>query len=196
MDYETFYNEASSSYLQETLTFEAWLKTLAEVASKHKFKFSELVEIVHSITGVRVSTDEWFAVVLANDAPGTDRFPVQLGCHLEEVVEMLQEVYVDDSDVNSALEGAIANLTKAAEALKSGQQEVAVDRAEAFEDSLLDQRVTGTGLLKMRGADVAESVARVDVANFTKFVEGKPVYKDGGKVGKVGKGPNFWNPEG
>ena len=45
----------------------------------------------------------------------------------------------------------------------------------------------------MRGADVAESVARVDVANFTKFVEGKPVYKDGGKVGK---GPNFWNPEG
>ena len=193
MDYETFYNEASSSYLQETLTFEAWLKTLAEVASKHKFKFSELVEIVHSITGVRVSTDEWFAVVLANDAPGTDRFPVQLGCHLEEVVEMLQEVYVDDSDVNSALEGAIANLTKAAEALKSGQQEVAVDRAEAFEDSLLDQRVTGTGLLKMRGADVAESVARVDVANFTKFVDGKPVYKEGGKVGK---GPNFWNPEG
>ena len=192
MDYETFYNEASSSYLQETLTFEAWLKTLAEVASKHKFKFSELVEIVHSITGVRVSTDEWFAVVLANDAPGTDRFPVQLGCHLEEVVEMLQEVYVDDSDVNSALEGAIANLTKAAEALKSGQQEVAVDRAEAFEDSLLDQRVTGTGLLKMRGADVAESVARVDVANFTKFVDGKPLYKEGGKIAK---GPNFWNPE-
>ena len=193
MDYETFYNEASSSYLQETLTFEAWLKTLAEVASKHKFKFSELVEIVHSITGVRISTDEWFAVVLANDAPGTDRFPVQLGCHLEEVVEMLQEIYVADSVAKFALEEASANLTKAAEALKSGQQEVAVANPEAFEDSLLDQLVTGTGLLKMRGADVAESVARVDVANFTKFVDGKPVYKEGGKVGK---GPNFWNPEG
>ena len=193
MDYETFYNEASSSYLQETLTFEAWLKTLAEVASKHQFKFTELVEIVHSITGVRISTDEWFAVVLANDAPGTDRFPVQLGCHLEEVVEMLNEVYVADSDVNSALEEACIELTKAAEALKSGLQEVAVDSAEKFEDSLLDQLVTGTGLLKMRGADVAESIARVDVANFTKFVDGKPVYKEGGKVGK---GPNFWNPEG
>lgn len=193
MDYETFYNEASSLYLQETLTFEAWLKSLAEAASELEFKFTELVEIVHSITGVRISTDEWFAVVLANDAPGTDRFPVQLGCHLEEVVEMLQEVYVADSDVNSALEEAIASLTKAAEALKSGRQEVAVGNPEAFEDSLLDQLVTGTGLLKMRGADVAESVARVDVANFTKFVEGKPVYKDGGKVGK---GPNFWNPEG
>ena len=193
MDYETFYNEASSLYLLETLTFEAWLKTLAEVASKHKFKFIELAEIVYSITGVRISTDEWFAVVLANDAPGTDRFPVQLGCHLEEVVEMLNEVYVADSDVNSALEEACIELTKAAEALKSGQQEVAVGNPEAFEDSLLDQLVTGTGLLKMRGADVAESVARVDVANFTKFVEGKPVYKDGGKVGK---GQNFWNPEG
>ena len=193
MDYETFYNEASSSYLQETLTFEAWLKSLAEVASKHQFKFSELVEIVHSITGVRISTDEWFAVVLANDAPGTDRFPVQLGCHLEEVVEMLQEIYVADSVAKFALEEASANLTKAAEALKSGRQEVAVANPEAFEDSLLDQLVTGTGLLKMRGADVAESVARVDVANFTKFVDGKPVYKEGGKVGK---GPNFWNPEG
>ena len=193
MDYETFYNEASSLYLQETLTFEAWLKSLAEAASELEFKFTELVEIVYSITGVRISTDEWFAVVLANDAPGTDRFPVQLGCHLEEVVEMLQEVYVADSDVNSALEEACIELTKVAEALKSGLQEVAVGNPEAFEDSLLDQLVTGTGLLKMRGADVTESVARVDVANFTKFVDGKPVYKDGGKVGK---GPNFWNPEG
>ena len=193
MDYETFYNEASSLYLLETLTFEAWLKTLAEVASKHKFKFTELVEIVHSITGVRISTDEWFAVVIANDAPDTDRFPVQLGCHLEEVVEMLQEIYIADSSVNSALEEACIELTKAAEALKSGRQEVAVGNHAAFEDSLLDQLVTGTGLLKMRGVNVAESVARVDVANFTKFVDGKPVYKEGGKVGK---GPNFWNPEG
>ena len=193
MDYETFFNEASSLYLQETLTFEAWLKSLAEAASELEFKFTELVEIVYSITGVRISTDEWFAVVLANDAPGTDRFPVQLGCHLEEVVEMLNEVYVADSDVNSALEEACIELTKAAEALKAGQQEVSVGNPEAFEDSLLDQLVTGTGLLKMRGADVAESIARVDVANFTKFVDGKPVYKEGGKVGK---GPNFWNPEG
>ncbi len=192
MDYESFYNEAASLYQQETLSFEAWLKQMAQVAHQHKFKFTELVEVVYSITGVRISTDEWFAVVLANDAPGTDRFPVQLGCHLEEVVEMLNEVYVADSDVNSALEEACIELTKAAEVLKSGQQEVAVDNPEAFEDSLLDQLVTGTGLLKMRGADVAESVARVDVANFTKFVDGKPVYKDGGKIAK---GLNFWNPE-
>ena len=192
MDYETFYNEASSSYLQETLTFEAWLKTLAEVASKHQFKFTELVEIVYSITGVRISTDEWFAVVLANDAPGTDRFPVQLGCHLEEVVEML-EMIDTCSCVDPRISDAAATLEGVAEELKSGRFQVKLVDDAAFEDSLLDQLVTGTGLLKMRGADVAESVARVDVANFTKFVDGKPVYKEGGKVGK---GPNFWNPEG
>ena len=193
MDYETFYNEASSLYLLETLTFEAWLKTLAEVASKHKFKFTELVEIVHSITGVRISTDEWFAVVIANDAPDTDRFPVQLGCHLEEVVEMLREIWVHIPTLDLAIEESCANLTAVADALKAGNARPTTTNLEAFEDSLLDQLVTGTGLLKMRGANVAESVARVDVANFTKFVEGKPVYKDGGKVGK---GPNFWNPEG
>ena len=192
MDYESFYNEAASLYEQGTLTFEAWLKQMAQVAHQHKFKFTELVEVVYSITGVRISTDEWFATVLANDAPGTDRFPVQLGCHLEEVVEMLQEVYVADYDVNLALEEACLELTKAAEALKAGRQEVSVDNRGAFTDSVLDQRVTGTGLLKMMGVDVAEDVARVDVANFTKFVDGKPLYKEGGKIAK---GPNFWNPE-
>ena len=192
MDYESFYNEAASLYEQDTLSFEAWLKQMAQVAHQHEFKFTELVEVVYSITGVRISTDEWFAVVLANDAPGTDRFPVQLGCHLEEVVEMLQEVYVADYDVNSALEEACIELTKAAEALKTGRQEVSVDNHGAFTDSVLDQRVTGTGLLKMMGVDVAETVARVDVANFTKFVDGKPLYKEGGKIAK---GPNFWNPE-
>ena len=192
MDYESFYNEAASLYEQDTLSFEAWLKQLAQVAHQHKFKFTELVEVVNAITGVRISTDEWFAVVLENDAPGTDRFPVQLGCHLEEVVEMLQEVYVADYDVNLALEEACIELTKAAEALKAGRQEVSVDNSGAFNDSVLDQRVTGTGLLKMMGVDVAETVARVDVANFTKFVDGKPLYKEGGKIAK---GPNFWNPE-
>ena len=191
MDYESFYNEASSLYSLETLTFEAWLKSLAEVASKHQFKFIELVEIVYSITGVRISTDEWFAVVLENDAPGTDRFPVQLGCHLEEVVEMLVELELAD-ELSQELETAAASLTKVADAIKTARVEVGTKNEVAFNDSVLDQRVTGTGLLKMMGVDVAEDVARVDVANFTKFVDGKPLYKEGGKITK---GPNFWNPE-
>ena len=191
MDYESFYNEAASLHQQGTLTFEAWLKQMAQVAHLHRFKFTELVEVVYSITGVRISTDEWFAVVLANDAPGTDRFPVQLGCHLEEVVEMLVELELED-ELSQEVANAVASLTKVADALKSAQVEVGRKNEAAFCDSLLDQRVTGTGLLKMRGANVAESVARVDVANFTKFYGGKPIYKEGGKIAK---GPNFWNPE-
>ena len=191
MDYETFYNEAASLYEQDTLSFEDWLKQLAQVAHQHKFKFTELVEVVYSITGVRISTDEWFATVLANDAPGTDRFPVQLGCHLEEVVEMLVELELEDG-LRKEVETAVASLTKVADALKTGQDEVGTKNEVAFNDSTLDQRVTGTGLLKMQGVDVAETVARVDVANFTKFVDGKPLYKEGGKIAK---GPNFWNPE-
>ena len=191
MDYESFYNEAASLYQQETLSFEAWLKQMAQVAHLHRFKFTELVEVVYSITGVRISTDEWFAVVLENDAPGTDRFPVQLGCHLEEVVEMLVELELED-ELNQEVANAVASLTKVADALKSARVEVGTKNEVAFNDSVLDQRVTGTGLLKMRGVDVAECVARVDVANFTKFVDGKPLYKEGGKIAK---GPNFWNPE-
>ena len=191
MDYESFYNEAASLYQQETLSFEAWLKQMAKVAHLHRFKFTKLVEVVYSITGVRISTDEWFAVVLENDAPGTDRFPVQLGCHLEEVVEMLVELELE-GELSQEVENAVASLTKVADALKTAKVEVGTKNEAAFCDSLLDQRVTGTGLLKMRGANVAESVARVDVANFTKFHDGKPLYKEGGKITK---GPNFWNPE-
>ena len=191
MDYESFYNEAASLYQQETLSFEAWLKQMAKVAHLHRFKFTNLVEIVYSITGVRMTTDKWFATVLANDAPGTDRFPVQLGCHFEEVVEMLVELELE-GELNQEVANAVASLTKVADALKSARVEVGTKNEVAFNDSLLDQRVTGTGLLKMQGVDVAESVARVDVANFTKFVDGKPLYKEGGKIAK---GPNFWNPE-
>ena len=191
MDYESFYNEAASLYQQETLSFEAWLKQMAQVAHQHKFKFTDLVEIVYSITGVRMTTDKWFATVLANDAPGTDRFPVQLGCHFEEVVEMLVELELEDK-LSREVANAVASLTKVADALKTAKVEVGTTNEVAFCDSLLDQRVTGTGLLKMLGVDVAESVARVDVANFTKFVDGKPLYKEGGKIAK---GPNFWNPE-
>ena len=191
MDYESFYNEAASLYQQETLSFEAWLKQMAKVAHLHRFKFTNLVEIVYSITGVRMTTDKWFATVLANDAPGTDRFPVQLGCHLEEVVEMLVELELEDK-LSREVANAVASLTKVADALKTAKVEVGTTNEAAFCDSLLDQRVTGTGLLKMLGVDVAESVARIDVANFTKFVDGKPLYKEGGKIAK---GPNFWNPE-
>ena len=191
MDYESFFNEAASLYQQETLSFEAWVKQMAQVAHLHRFKFTNLVEIVYSITGVRMTTDKWFATVLANDAPGTDRFPVQLGCHFEEVVEMLVELELED-ELSQEVANAVASLTKVADALKTAKVEVGTTNEAAFCDSLLDQRVTGTGLLKMRGVDVAESVARVDVANFTKFVDGKPLYKEGGKIAK---GPNFWNPE-
>ena len=191
MDYESFYNEAASLYQQETLSFEAWLKQMAQVSHLHRFKFTELVEVVYSITGVRMTTDKWFAIVLENDAPGTDRFPVQLGCHLEEVVEMLVELELE-SKLIQEVANAAASLTKVADALKTAKVEVGTKNEAAFCDSLLDQLVTGTGLLKMRGGNVAESVARVDVANFTKFVDGKPLYKEGGKIAK---GPNFWNPE-
>ena len=191
MDYESFYNEAASLYEQDTLSFEAWLKQLAQVAHQHKFRFTDLVWVVYSITGVLIATDEWFATVLANDAPGTDRFPIQMGCHLEEIVEMLVELELED-ELRQEVETAVASLTKVANALKTGQVEVGTKNEVAFTDSVLDQRVTGTGLLKMQGVDVAETVARVDVANFTKFVDGKPLYKEGGKIAK---GPDFWNPE-
>ena len=192
MDYESFYNEAASLYQQETLSFEAWLKQMAQVAHQHKFKFTELVEVVYSITGVRISTDEWFTVVLANDAPGTDRFPVQVGVHLEECGELLTEFSTGDEELDTKLLLARSLLEEIGTVLKSGRAHVKILNRKAFFDAVLDQRVTGEGVAYLAGFNLKEGVARVDVANFTKFVDGKPLYKEGGKIAK---GPNFWNPE-
>ena len=116
----------------------------------------------------------------------------QVGVHLEECGELLTEFSTGDEELDTKLLLARSLLEEIGTVLKSGRAHVKILNRKAFFDAVLDQRVTGEGVAYLAGFNLKEGVARVDVANFTKFVDGKPLYKEGGKIAK---GPNFWNPE-
>lgn len=128
----------------------------------------------------------WF--VRAVPKPTPRNFDVQMGCHLEEVHEMLMATKGTDSKSEHALMAVEQALKVYADGLKSGEfSNVVHDRLE-FLDALPDQIVTATGLGHMQGMDVVEATKRTNESNWSKFVDGQPVFNE---HGKIAKGPNY-----
>ena len=127
---------------------------------------------------------DWFKVAVPN--PTYDNQRVQLGVHYEEVSEMAG-VIGDVSLANDLRE--VADVYKAlAFPLTLGHQ----DDHLALLDSLCDQIVTATGVAYMMGYDIRGALAEVDRSNWSKFVDGKPVFNE---QGKIAKGPNYTPPD-
>lgn len=116
----------------------------------------------------------WFEAAVP--APTDKNRAVQLGCHYEEVAEMCE---------------ATGNLRTAAtiweisvDYKRNGSPFLStVDRKELL-DSLCDQIVTAIGVAHMFGLDVERALTEVDRSNWSKFVEGKPVFDANGKIAK------------
>ena len=126
-------------------------------------------------------TLEWFSIAVPN--PDNRTLSVQVGCHLEEVAEMLA-VVTSAGDTDKALDEAFMSLDIASDGLKSGETRIeCFDRAELL-DSLCDQIVTAVGIAHMMGMDIEGALAEVNRANFSKFENGQPVFLEGGKIGK------------
>lgn len=119
----------------------------------------------------------WFD--LAVPTPTDKNRAVQLGCHFEEVSEMLDAVdHGDEATRMSLLGDRYKKIT-----------EVAIDDLEHREkvdllDALCDQIVTAVGVAHMFGFDILGALAEVNRSNFSKFVDGKPVFNEHGKIAK------------
>jgi predicted HAD superfamily Cof-like phosphohydrolase len=126
-------------------------------------------------------TLEWFRAAVPN--PDNRTLSVQVGCHLEEVAEMLMAV-TSSGDTEAALEAAFKALHIASDGLKTGEASIeCIDRV-ALLDSLCDQIVTAVGIAHMMGMDIEGALTEVNRANFSKFENGHPVFLEGGKIGK------------
>lgn len=126
-------------------------------------------------------TLDWFRAAVP--APDNRTLSVQVGCHLEEVAEMLEAV-TSSGDYDKDLEVAFRGLLIASDGLKSGESCIeAIDRIEML-DALCDQIVTAVGIAHMMGMDIEGALAEVNRANFSKFENGAPVFLEGGKIGK------------
>ena len=141
------------------------------------------------------NTANWFNEAVPE--PTVKNLHVQLGCHFEEVREMVEEISPRQAD--SVTERLLSNAREALQDLalhfKNVEGDVAhipVERRVKFLDALCDQVVTATGCAHMADMAMVAGMEETNRSNWSKFVDGKPVFKANGKIDK---GPYYTKPD-
>lgn len=118
--------------------------------------------------------------------PSASNLSVQIGCHMEEVLEFFSTLDFSSSSDDHTMRVAISNLVVLSRMLKTqtAHARIRVGEREAALDALCDSEVTGNGIAYLAGFDKEEADRRVLAANDAKLVDGKPVILEGGKIGK------------
>lgn len=144
------------------------------------------------MSDVLAATKEWFNRAVPEPTP--TNFGVQLGCHFEEVAEMVD--LIAGADVHTAM--LILEAKNVLEALSNHLKENPLsvdvlhgDRSE-FLDAVCDQLVTATGTAHMLGMDPVGGLNEVNRSNWSKFVDGQPIFDENKKIKK---GPNYSRPD-
>lgn len=127
----------------------------------------------------------------AKPEPTERDFSVQFGCHLEEILEMIDTLSGTDPEMQSHLGNARYTLYTISQSLKANEDRISIDDHLEFLDSLCDQVVTATGTAKFAGYDFLGSINEVNDSNYSKFVDGKAIFNE---QGKIIKGPNYFKP--
>lgn len=119
-------------------------------------------------------TLRWFQ--LAVPEPTDKNKSVQVGCFFEEVNEVL----------NALGEYEIGSLEDVSEGYKKYGGKVQLTDEQRLEllDGLCDVIVTAVGVAHMFDMDIIGAMSEVNRSNFSKFVGGKPVFNEQGKIAK------------
>ena len=139
-------------------------------------------ELEHA--GVMGSIGNWFKE--AKPEPTFNDAMTQYGCHIEEVCEML-DAMGDRIEAHQ--------LTQLADWYKQTEYK---DRPKSHTtniellDALADQIVTAVGVAYMMGFDIIGALEEVNASNWSKFVDGKAVTDENGKIIK---GSDYFKPE-
>lgn len=125
-------------------------------------------------------TKQWFERAIPE--PTLEQACIQIGCHYEEVSEMLT-VMVDDRDGCYIEDLATEYKQCSREHLPYIAAMNDIEKIELL-DSLVDQIVTAVGVGHMMGMDVLGALEEINRSNFSKFEDGKPVFDANGKITK------------
>ena len=126
----------------------------------------------------------------ARPEPTAADFNVQLGCHFEEFVEMMDCIKIVDA--SNTLDAARDVMSALADWLKKGTVTAQITDRKEFLDSIADQVVTGIGAAHCAGMKGAVACDRVNTSNWSKFDENGQPIRDAN--GKITKGPNYQPP--
>ena len=127
----------------------------------------------------------WFE--LAVPTPNDKNRAVQIGVHFEEVAEMLEAT----NHWSPCLRDDLADIANKFKKHHAGVGTNEVDRTELL-DALCDQIVTAVGVAHMFGMDIEGALVEVNRSNWSKFVDGKPVFDANGKIAKP---PSYSKPD-
>lgn len=155
-----------------------------EIVKKNGEIVYEPVENVRPAEAVAADVMGWFAAAKPN--PTTEDLAVQIGCHFEEVAEMVMALDVC-YEANRWGIGGLAEEFKCKDAgFVEVLERVKVSREmrRALLDAIIDQAVTGQGICQFLGMDYFGALAEVNRSNWSKFEDGKPVFDENGKIKK------------
>lgn len=126
----------------------------------------------------------------ARPSPTAENLNVQLGCHFEEIEEMMRAVKINDEALWEKVRLDISWMSKL---LKGGRLTATVTDRKELLDAIADQVVTGVGVGHCAGLNVSEALGRVNTSNWSKFDDsGMPMFDE---RGKITKGPNYAPPD-
>lgn len=127
------------------------------------------------------NTEAWFRKAVPN--PTSKNISTQIGCHLEEVAEMLNAITSNNLERASQIDALRAAIDHVGNLLKKDNNIVIKDSVELL-DSLADQIVTATGVGTFLGMNVPGALTEVNRSNYSKFEDGEPVFNENKKVMK------------
>lgn len=136
-----------------------------------------------------LSIRDWFKTAIPH--PDNAALQVQLGVHFEEVCEMLECLSGSTLNTDMDLLAATTALRQISNNLKQGRASVEIKSKIDLLDALCDQVVTANGVAWMANLDLMPALIEVNHSNYSKFVNGRPVFNE---HGKISKGPNYFRP--
>lgn len=167
----------------DVIDFHTALESL-EYAQKHQDKLISKLSPIHD-------TVNWFKQ--AKPKPTAKDIYVQIGCHLEEVCEMLQALNLTVTPAYRELKALSDECKQLAKDCLNKDLERVVESWDklALLDSLADQYVTSMGVGYMFNFDMQGAISEVNRSNYSKFENGIPIFD---KNGKIAKGVNYEPP--
>ena len=132
---------------------------------------------------------QWFEI--AKPEPTDKDRCVQIGCHYEEVSEMMVACQGEEH-MGSKVMSNCAEAYKEAEDIYGTAHVLQPNNPLELLDSLCDQIVTAMGVGYMMGFDMQGALAEVSRSNMSKFEDGKAVFFENGKIAK---GKDYSEPD-
>lgn len=131
-----------------------------------------------------METKQWFQKAVPN--PTYKNISTQIGCHLEEVVEMLDELVPTSEQHTGVLANAVNALEALSKLMKEDEHACRIPDTAMVHmlDALADQIVTATGVGTFLGMNVPGALAEVNRSNYSKFEDGEPIFNENKKVMK------------